>query len=65
MEREQTKVCQTEGGIKEQEIAMWKHTASVYEQRYENMRLMVNVSVLVSTGTIMIATGLILLSLLK
>lgn len=65
MEREQTKAYRAEGVIENQEISMWKHTARVYEQRYENMRLMVNVSVLVNIGTIVIATGLVLLLLLK
>lgn len=65
MEREQTKAYRAQSVIENQEIAMWKHTASVYEQRYENMRLMVNVSVLVSIATVVIATGLILLLLLK
>lgn len=65
MEREQTKAYRADSVIENQEIAMWKHTASVYEQRYENMRLVVNVSVLVNIGTIVIATGLVLLLLLK
>lgn len=65
MEREQTKAYRADSVIENQEIAMWKHTASVYEQRYENMRLMVNVSVLVNIGTIVIVTGLVLLLLLK
>lgn len=65
MEREQTKAYRAESVIENQEIAMWKHTARVYEQRYENMRLMVNVSVLVNIGTIAIVTGLVLLLLLK
>lgn len=47
----------------ELETSMWKHTAKVYEQRYENMRAMLNVCTVVSTGTGLLAVvlGLILL----
>nr|DAW70679.1 MAG TPA: hypothetical protein [Caudoviricetes sp.] len=65
MKQSQVATHRVDGGTTEQEIAMWKHTARVYEQRYENMRLMVNVSVVVSTGTLLIAGLLSLLLLLR
>lgn len=49
--------------ISEQEFLMWKHTAEVYELRYESMRTLSTVSVIVSTVTSLITIALTLLLL--
>lgn len=49
--------------ISEQEFLMWKHTAEVYELRYESLRTLATVSAIVSTVSSLIAIALMLLLL--
>jgi len=51
--------------ISEQEFLMWKHTAEVYELRYESMRTLATVSAVVSTVISLITIVLMLLLLSK
>lgn len=44
-----------------QELSAWKHTAEVYEQRYEVMRFLAITNTVVCTGIMLIGAALMLI----
>lgn len=44
-----------------QELSAWKHTAEVYEQRYEVMRFLALMSTVACTGIMLIVAALMLI----